>query len=144
MRLAAAATTTAITHDLHLINTASSSSTGHFVYTAAQTGNYGSYGSVTMEKSFRDCSISSGRDHIETLPLFPMHGEDNFSTTYSNNKPDPSSYCSGRYGSDDGHGSSSPSLQQLSLVSTLTPAGHRVLCENFIAYLHASCVDQIY
>ncbi|TXG59784.1 hypothetical protein EZV62_014357 [Acer yangbiense] len=90
------------------------SSTGHFVYTAAQMGNYGS---VTMEKSFRDCSISSGRDHVETLPLFPMHGgEDNFSTTYCNNKPDPSSYYSGSNGSNDGHGSSRPSLE-LSLNS---------------------------
>ncbi|KAK4844821.1 hypothetical protein QYF36_024767 [Acer negundo] len=101
MRLAATTTTT-ITRDLHLINT------------AAQMGNYGS---VTMEKSFRDCSISSGRDHIETLPLFPIHGgEDNFSTAYCNNKPDSSSYYSGRYGSDDGHGSSCPSLE-LSLNS---------------------------
>ncbi|PRQ36177.1 hypothetical protein RchiOBHm_Chr4g0388561 [Rosa chinensis] len=64
-------------------------------------GNYGGYGSMNMEKSFRDCSISAGggtsstffdmneeqtfmeqrgEDHqeIETLPLFPMHGEDIF------------------------------------------------------------------
>ncbi|KAK0604931.1 hypothetical protein LWI29_021039 [Acer saccharum] len=153
------------------LNTAPSSSTGHGVYTAAQMGNYGTYGSVTMEKSFRDCSISSGvggsithkfgwvgidpytsssyslfgnkkeeeeedddndhdhdheeeeeneesGDHIETLPLFPMHGEDyNFNTTFCNIKPDPSSYYSGRYGSsNDGHGSSRASLE-LSLNS---------------------------
>ncbi|KAK1586707.1 hypothetical protein Q3G72_005318 [Acer saccharum] len=82
------------------------SSTGHFVYTAAQLGNYGS-----------DCSISSGSDHVETLPLFPMHGgEDNFSTTYCNNKREQSSYYSGSNGSNDGHGSSRPSLE-LSLNS---------------------------
>ncbi|KAK2657013.1 hypothetical protein Ddye_010065 [Dipteronia dyeriana] len=152
------------------LNTAPSSSTGHGVYTAAQMGNYGTYGSVTMEKSFRDCSISSGGvgggsithkfgwvsidpyssssyslfgnkkeeeedddhddhdheeeeneefgDHIETLPLFPMHGEDNnFNTTFCNIKPDPSSYYSGRYSSsNDGHGSSGASLE-LSLNS---------------------------
>ncbi|TXG59785.1 hypothetical protein EZV62_014358 [Acer yangbiense] len=156
----------------HVINAsdqfAPSSSTGHGVHTAAHMGNYGTYGSVTMEKSFRDCSISSGvggsithkfgwvgidpytsssyslfgnkkeeeedddndhdheeeeeneesGDHIETLPLFPMHGEDyNFNTTFCNIKPDPSSYYSGRYGSsNDGHGSSRASLE-LSLNS---------------------------
>ncbi|KAG2694208.1 hypothetical protein I3760_08G130900 [Carya illinoinensis] len=119
---------------------ASSSSSG--VISVGQMGNYG-YGSVTMEKSFRDCSISAGGgggvggsighncgwvgandpysssytfldkrlsmeensgggDHhhqegeeeeaapeIETLPLFPMHGDDingfcNISTPSSN------------------------------------------------------------
>ncbi|XVF18017.1 hypothetical protein REPUB_Repub10bG0175100 [Reevesia pubescens] len=131
----------------------SPSSTG--VLTVGQIGNYG-YGSMTMEKSFRDCSISAcgsstggsntlshnfgwvGIDpayssssytffdqkkfidgileeehedddeeeavhvaqHIETLPLFPMHGED--INTYCN-KPEPDSCYSGCYRSDDGY-----------------------------------------
>ncbi|KAK0590712.1 hypothetical protein LWI29_030713 [Acer saccharum] len=52
-------------------------------------------------------------NHIETLPLFPMHDEDNnFNTTFNNVRPDPSSYYyySGRYGSNDGHGSFRASL----------------------------------
>ncbi|KAK0605371.1 hypothetical protein LWI29_026000 [Acer saccharum] len=72
------------------------------------------YGRIEV---MNDCSISSGSDHVETLPLFPMHGgEDNFSTTYCNNKPEQSSYYSGSNGSNDGHGSSRPSLE-LSLNS---------------------------
>ncbi|KAL5819154.1 hypothetical protein ACOSQ3_023088 [Xanthoceras sorbifolium] len=153
----------------HLTTAPSSSSAGHGAFTAAQMGNYGSYGSVTMEKSFRDCSISSGsiahnfgwvgidpytsssytlfgnkkgeeeeeemeeeeeeeieeedeesaNHDMETLPLFPMHGEDNFNTSsFCNIKPDQSSYYSGRYGSEGGggHGGSRASLE-LSLNS---------------------------
>ncbi|KAI9109615.1 hypothetical protein K1719_019245 [Acacia pycnantha] len=104
-----------------------------------QMGNYG-YGSVTMEKCFRDCSISAGGSsgtishqnlgwvgmdpyanysnlldkirpgdqetlkdeqegeddgapEIETLPLFPMHGEDIHG--YCNLRCDSSSYYAG-------------------------------------------------
>ncbi|KAK6288171.1 hypothetical protein POUND7_014350 [Theobroma cacao] len=142
-----------------------SSSTG--VLTVGQIGNYG-YGSMTMEKSFRDCSISAcgsstgasesvshnfgwvGIDpacsspytlfdkkklidgileeeqeddeeeeaaapHIETLPLFPMHGED-INAFCSNMKPSPESCYSGWYRSDDGYAASRASLE-LSLNS---------------------------
>nr|AIT56193.1 WUSCHEL protein [Dimocarpus longan] len=146
----------------HLNTAHSSSSAGHGVYTPGQMGNFGSYGSVTMEKSFRDCSISNGGSgvgggsithnfgwvgidpytsssysvfgnkieeleeeddededeesaNIETLPLFPMHGEDNFNT-FCNFKHGSNSYCTGQYGSDDAHGSSRASLE-LSLNS---------------------------
>ncbi|XWS45543.1 hypothetical protein CRYUN_Cryun15aG0145500 [Craigia yunnanensis] len=130
----------------------SPSSTG--VLTVGQRGN-NSYGSMTMEKSFRDCSISAcgsstgaseslghnfgwvGIDpaysssyaffdkkkfidgileeeqedeedeavvapHIETLPLFPIHGED-INACYSNIKPEPDSCYSGWYRSDGGY-----------------------------------------
>uniref|UniRef100_A0A2N9GW18 Homeobox domain-containing protein n=1 Tax=Fagus sylvatica TaxID=28930 RepID=A0A2N9GW18_FAGSY len=110
------------------VSASSSSSTSSGVISVGHMGNY-AYGSVTMEKSFRDCSISNGGgsggvagdighnfgcvgidpysssytlfdnrmeeniggeqeqeeeeeeeeeavQEIETLPLFPMHGED--------------------------------------------------------------------
>ncbi|XWS33854.1 hypothetical protein CRYUN_Cryun22dG0118700 [Craigia yunnanensis] len=144
----------------------SPSSTG--VLTVGQIGNYG-YGSMTMEKSFRDCSISAcgsstgaseslshnfgwvGIDpaysssyaffekkkfidgileeeeeddeeeeaavapHIETLPLFPMHGED-INAFCSNIKPEQDCCYSGWYRSDDGYTGSRASLE-LSLNS---------------------------
>ncbi|XWS42163.1 hypothetical protein CRYUN_Cryun17cG0144500 [Craigia yunnanensis] len=142
----------------------SPSSTG--VLTVGQIGNYG-YGSMTMEKSFRDCSISAcgsstgaseslsrnfgwvGIDpayssscaffdqkkiidgileeeqeddeeeaaapQIETLPLFPMHGED-INAFCDNIKPEPDSCYSGWYRSNDGYTGSRASLE-LSLNS---------------------------
>ncbi|KAH1047771.1 hypothetical protein Golax_021295 [Gossypium laxum] len=137
------------------------------VLTVGQIGHYG-YGSMTMEKSFRDCSISAcgsssggashnfgwvGMDpayttssyaffdkkklfgeeqegdeeeeeeegaavapHIETLPLFPMHGED-INAFCSNMKPQSADSCySSWYRSDDGYTASRASLE-LSLNS---------------------------
>ncbi|XP_062006984.1 protein WUSCHEL-like, partial [Rosa rugosa] len=80
---------------------ASASSAGVMIAFNGQMRNYGGYGSMNMEKSARDCSISAGggtsstffdmnveqtfmeqrgKDHqeIETLSLFPVHGEDIF------------------------------------------------------------------
>ncbi|XVF59762.1 hypothetical protein PTKIN_Ptkin07bG0302000 [Pterospermum kingtungense] len=147
------------------------SSTG--VLSVGHIGNYGS-GSITMENSFRDCSISAtgsstgatdqslsqnygwvGIDpaysssytffdkkrfidgiieeeqededneeeeeeaavapHIETLPLFPMHGED-INAFCSNIKPEVNSYYSGWYRPDDVYTGSRASLE-LSLNS---------------------------
>ncbi|KAH9711048.1 protein WUSCHEL [Citrus sinensis] len=136
------------------------------VYTGGQMGDHG-YGPVTMEKNFRDCSISStgssvvggsrsqnygwvgidphtssyiffgqknsadgnqgndkedeeeeenGHPGIETLPLFPMHGEDSINN-YCNSKPNSSSYYSGWYGSNDGSSTSSSASLELSLNS---------------------------
>ncbi|KAE8701269.1 Protein WUSCHEL [Hibiscus syriacus] len=134
----------------------SSSSTG--VITVGQIGNFG-YGSITMEKSFRECSISAygsrtesaysspydffetkrfingkheeGQEdedyyyyyeeeadtgpRMETLPLFPMHGED-ISEFCSNMKPEPDSRYFGWYRSEDGYTASRASLE-LSLSS---------------------------
>ncbi|XVE87421.1 hypothetical protein DITRI_Ditri18aG0116100 [Diplodiscus trichospermus] len=146
----------------------SPSSTG--LLTVGQIGNYG-YGSMTMEKNFRDCSISAcgsstgaseslshnfgwvGIDpayssssyaffdqkkfidgipeeeeaedndeqggvpapQIETLPLFPMHGED-INAFCNNIKPEPGSCYSGWYRSDDAYTASRASLE-LSLNS---------------------------
>ncbi|GAV88593.1 Homeobox domain-containing protein [Cephalotus follicularis] len=131
------------------------------VITVEQMGNYG-YGSVTMEQSFRECSISAtssslvggsisqsfgwvGFDpysssytlfekrkpidrenleeeeeeeeevdvddtpEIETLPLFPMHGED--IDAFCSIKPDSDTYYSSWYRSDDGNGGSRASLE---------------------------------
>ncbi|KAB2051541.1 hypothetical protein ES319_A12G061700v1, partial [Gossypium barbadense] len=134
------------------------SSTG--ALTVGQIGNYG-YGSITMEKSFRDCSISAcggstsvgeslshnfgwvGFDptysssytffehkkfmeerqkdeddaeeeaaapQIETLPLFPMHSEDD-NGFCSNIKPRLDSCYSGWYKSEDGYTGSRASLE---------------------------------
>ncbi|KAE8685963.1 Protein WUSCHEL [Hibiscus syriacus] len=146
------------------------SSTG--VLTVGQIGNYG-YGSITMEKSFRNCSISAcgsnaasaseslshnfgwvgidpgysppyaffepkrfidgiqeeGQEdedyyyeeeegpgpQIETLPLFPMHGED-INGFCSNMKPEPESRYPGWYRSEDGYTGGRASLE-LSLNS---------------------------
>ncbi|KAA8531969.1 hypothetical protein F0562_006889 [Nyssa sinensis] len=136
-----------------------SSSSPGVLAVGQMSGSYG-YGSVTMEKSFRDCSISAGGsgtggsigphnfgwvgvdaysssypyfdkrksiDHetledeqedqaaeIETLPLFPMHGED--ISGYYNVKPESDNYYSGWYRSNGGMGSSRTSLE-LSLNS---------------------------
>ncbi|GMI68934.1 hypothetical protein HRI_000562800 [Hibiscus trionum] len=144
----------------------SSSSTG--VLTVGQIGNYG-YGSITMEKSFRDCSISAcgsstasaneslshnfgwvgidpaysffepkrfidgiheeGQEdedcyyeeeeatgpQIETLPLFPMHGED-INGFCSNMKAEADSRYSGWYRTEDGYTGARASLE-LSLNS---------------------------
>ncbi|PRQ35405.1 hypothetical protein RchiOBHm_Chr5g0079671 [Rosa chinensis] len=80
---------------------ASTSSAGVMSAFNGQIGNYSGYGSMNMEKGPRDCSISAGggtsstffdmnveqtfmeqrgEDHqeIETLSLFPVHGEDIF------------------------------------------------------------------
>ncbi|XP_059440643.1 protein WUSCHEL [Corylus avellana] len=143
---------------------ASSSSPG--VIPLGQMGNCG-YGSLTMEKSFRDCSISSGvggsishnfgwvgvdpysssytdlfdkrrsmeekylgreeeeeedeeeeeaAPEIETLPLFPMHGDGDINGFY-NMKPSSGGYYTGWYRSgDDGNTGSRTSLE-LSLNS---------------------------
>ncbi|CAL5324281.1 unnamed protein product [Camellia sinensis] len=134
----------------------SSSSPG--MLAVGQMGSYGGgYGSVTMEKSFRDCSISAGcsgggsighnlwvgadpysssypffdkrksmeetleeeeeeeqqqqkAPEIETLPLFPMHGED--ISGFCNIKPESDNYYSSWYHSNDNsHGSSRTSLE---------------------------------
>ncbi|TKY70476.1 WUSCHEL protein [Spatholobus suberectus] len=123
----------------------SSASSSAEMVTVGQMGNYG-YGSVHMEKSFRDCSISAGgssghvgTNHnlgwvgvdayssayanffdkirpteetleeeeedgaagIETLPLFPMHGEDIHG--YCNLKSNSSNYDgSSWYHTEDG------------------------------------------
>ncbi|KAK8606727.1 hypothetical protein V6N13_052489 [Hibiscus sabdariffa] len=154
----------------------SSSSTG--VLTVGQIGNYG-YGSITMEKSFRDCSISAcgsstasaseslshnlgwvgidpaysssysffepkrfmdgiheeGQEDedyyyydddeeeeeadtgpkMETLPLFPMHGEE-INDICSNMKLEPDRRYSGWYRSEDGYTGARASLE-LSLNS---------------------------
>ncbi|XVE82494.1 hypothetical protein DITRI_Ditri16bG0009300 [Diplodiscus trichospermus] len=139
----------------------SSPSTG--VLTVGQIGNYG-YGSMTMEKSFRDWSTSSSTgaseslshnfglidpayassyaffekkkfidgileeeqegdeegaavaSRIETLPLFPMHGEE-INAFFSNIKPElDGCYSAGWYRSDDGYTGSRSSLE-LSLNS---------------------------
>lgn len=126
----------------------SSSSAG--VFAVGQMGSIG-YGSITMEKSFRDCSISAncngsisnkfgwvGVDpyspsyavydkicladetlddeleeeqatEIETLPLFPMHGEN--ISGFCSIKPGSDGYCSGWYGSDDNKSGSRTSLE---------------------------------
>ncbi|PRQ59009.1 putative transcription factor Homobox-WOX family [Rosa chinensis] len=80
---------------------ASASSASVMIAFNGQIGNYGGYGSMNMENSARDCSISVGgrtsstffdmnveqtfmeqrgedRQEIETLSLFPVHGEDIF------------------------------------------------------------------
>ncbi|GMJ07886.1 WUSCHEL 1, WUSCHEL [Hibiscus trionum] len=148
----------------------SPSSTG--VLTVGQIGNYG-YGSITMEKSFRDCSISAcgssaasaseslshnfgwvgidpaysssyaffdpkrfidgiheeGQEdedyyydeevdtspEMETLPLFPMHGED-INGFCGNMKPEADSRYSGWYRSENGYTGARASLE-LSLNS---------------------------
>ncbi|KAK8674112.1 hypothetical protein V6N13_112410 [Hibiscus sabdariffa] len=149
----------------------SPSSTG--VLTVGQIGNNG-YGSITMEKSFRDCSISAcgsstasaseslshnfgwvgidpaysssyaffepkrfidgtheeGQEEedyyyeeeettgpqIETLPLFPMHGED-INGFCSNMKPEPDSRYSGWYRTEDGYTGGARASLELSLNS---------------------------
>ncbi|KAK7307487.1 hypothetical protein VNO77_40595 [Canavalia gladiata] len=141
------------------ISSASSSSAE--MVTVGQMGNYG-YGSVPMEKSFRDCSISAGgssghvginhnmgwvgvdpyssaytnffdkirpteetleeeqeedgASEIETLPLFPMHGEDIHG--YCNLKSNSSNYDgSNWYHPEDGFKNSSRASLELSLNS---------------------------
>ncbi|XP_057491647.1 protein WUSCHEL-like [Actinidia eriantha] len=144
-------------------SSSTTSSTSPAVVAVGQMGSYG-YGSVTVEKSFRDCSISAGcsggggsiahnfwvgsdmynyspsypffdkrksieenptedeeqeqAPEIETLPLFPMHG-DNISSGFCSVKPQSNGYYttpSGWYPPGDGHGSSRTSLE-LSLNS---------------------------
>ncbi|PSS00484.1 Protein WUSCHEL like [Actinidia chinensis var. chinensis] len=142
-------------------SSSTTSSTSPAVVAVGQMGSYG-YGSVTMEKSFRDCSISAGcsggggsiahnfwvgsdpynyspnypffdkrksveetpteeeqeqAPEIETLPLFPMHGND-ISSGFCSLKPQSNGYytTSGWYHADDGHGGSCTSLE-LSLNS---------------------------
>ncbi|XP_058081849.1 protein WUSCHEL [Magnolia sinica] len=118
-----------------------------------QMGSIG-YGTVVMEKSFRECSISGGgymgssnlgwmgietsstyprfdarkymetmeteAPHIETLPLFPMHGQDdpNASNSFCTGKVDhfPGDYFPGWYFDDPGKGGTGTSLE-LSLNS---------------------------
>ncbi|XP_054775752.1 protein WUSCHEL [Prosopis cineraria] len=125
----------------HGVSSASSSTAG--MVTLGQMANYG-YGSVTMEKCFRDCSISAGGSsgtishnlgwvgmdpysnytnfldkvrpgdqetlkgeqegddgapEIETLPLFPMHGEDIHG--YCNLRSDSAYYGGGWYHADE-------------------------------------------
>ncbi|KAM1174380.1 protein WUSCHEL-like isoform X1 [Malus sylvestris] len=158
-------------------SSASSSSVGVNVSVGAQMGNYG-YGSNAMEKSFRECSISSGgststghvggsnyntfnhnygswvgvdpysspytifdkkssskpvfgdqenmteeeyynlqaSQEIETLPLFPMHGEDihGFGNIKSSSMD---GYYSGWYRSDGGNDGGSRTSLELSLNS---------------------------
>ncbi|XP_068307105.1 protein WUSCHEL-like [Pyrus communis] len=163
-------------------SSASSSSVGVNVSAGAQMGNYG-YGSMAMEKSFRDCSLSSGGStstghvggsnynnfnhnpgwvgvdpysspytifdkkspskqvfgdqenmteeeyynqqaspEIETLPLFPMHGEDihGFGNIKSSSME---GYYSGWYRSDGGNDGGSRTSLELSLnsYSHMTP-----------------------
>ncbi|XP_027915246.1 protein WUSCHEL [Vigna unguiculata] len=144
------------------ISSASSSSVE--MITVSQMGNYG-YGSVPMEKSFRDCSISAGGSsghvginhnlgwvgvdpysspyanffgkirpteetleeeeeqeedgaaEIETLPLFPMHGEDihGYCNLKSNNSYNYDG--NGCYHSEDGFKNGSRASLELSLNS---------------------------
>ncbi|BAT99984.1 protein WUSCHEL [Vigna umbellata] len=142
------------------ISSASSSSVE--IITVGQMGNYG-YGSVPMEKSFRDCSISAGGSsghvginhnlgwvgvdpysspyanffgkirpteetleeeqeedgaaEIETLPLFPMHGEDihGYCNLKSNNSYNYDG--NGWYHSEDGFKNGSRASLELSLNS---------------------------
>ncbi|CAK9145335.1 unnamed protein product [Ilex paraguariensis] len=126
----------------------SSSSSG--MLAVGQVGSY-VYGSVAMEKSFRDCSISAGghsfglvgvdpyptaypflekrksddgtleekeqeeqNPEIETLPVFPMHG-DNISG-FCNMKPESENYYTGWYRSHGAMAGSRASLE-LSLNS---------------------------
>ncbi|XP_027362299.1 protein WUSCHEL [Abrus precatorius] len=140
------------------ISSASSSSAE--MVTVGQMGNYG-YGTVPMEKSFRDCTISAGGSstghvghnmgwvgvdpyssayanffdkirpteetmeeeqeedgatEIETLPLFPMHGEDIHG--YCNLKSNSSNYDgSSWHHSEDGFKNGSRASLELSLNS---------------------------
>ncbi|XP_045814051.1 protein WUSCHEL [Trifolium pratense] len=136
--------------------------------TVGQIGNYG-YGTVPMEKSFRECTISAGcssskvgstinnhlgwighhvdpyssstnyanlfgklksneeimeedeeQEHeIETLPLFPMHGEDINHDGYCNLKSNSSNYGGAGYGwyQAENHGFINGSSLELSLNS---------------------------
>lgn len=59
---------------------------------------------------------------IATLPLFPMHGEDNINS-YGRSQPNSSGYYSGWYGSSDDGSSSSSSCASLEL--TLNSYGGR-------------------
>ncbi|XP_061345672.1 protein WUSCHEL [Gastrolobium bilobum] len=141
--------------------TSASSSSAEMV-TVGQMGTYG-YGSVPMEKSFRDCSISAGGSsghvgsainhnlgwvgvdpyssayatffdkirtteetleeeqeddsapEIETLPLFPMHGEDIHG--YYNLNSNSSNYGGGWYQTEDGFKNVSRTSLELSLNS---------------------------
>ncbi|XAR73781.1 hypothetical protein NMG60_11007867 [Bertholletia excelsa] len=140
----------------HGAPSASSSSSSPGVVAVGQIGSYG-YGSVTVEKSFRDCTISAGpvshsfwvgadpyapsysffdkrstkeetaeeeaedqqAPELETLPLFPMHGEDVASGFCGSKLPVPECFSAGAggwYHSDEGKGGSRASLE-LSLSS---------------------------
>ncbi|KAG5060985.1 hypothetical protein JHK87_002014 [Glycine soja] len=142
----------------------SSASSSVEMVTVGQMGNYG-YGSVPMEKSFRDCSISAGGSSghvglinhnlgwvgvdpynsstyanffdkirpsdqetleeeaenigatkIETLPLFPMHGEDIHG--YCNLKSNSYNYDgNGWYHTEEGFKNASRASLELSLNS---------------------------
>nr|QKZ93424.1 wuschel-like protein [Vuralia turcica] len=142
------------------VSSTSSSSAG--MVTMGHMGNYG-YGSVPMEKSFRDCTISAGGSsghvgggainhnlgyfgadpyssaytffdkirpsgetleeeqvedgspEIETLPLFPMHGEDIHG--YCNLRSNSSNYGGGWYQTEDGFMNGSRTSLELTLNS---------------------------
>ncbi|XP_050109680.1 protein WUSCHEL-like isoform X3 [Malus sylvestris] len=102
-------------------SSASSSSVGVNVSVGAQMGNYG-YGSNAMEKSFRENMTEEeyynlqASQEIETLPLFPMHGEDihGFGNIKSSSMD---GYYSGWYRSDGGNDGGSRTSLELSLNS---------------------------
>ncbi|KAH8508255.1 hypothetical protein H0E87_010397 [Populus deltoides] len=81
--------------------------------------NYGSRGGINPYSSSYTVfdQDQEAAEKIETLPLFPMHGED-ISTSFNINNINPDFYYSSWYGSDDyGNATTSRTSLELSLYS---------------------------